>query len=71
MTSAPRPRRSKRGTLADKPVYVRLTVIERNQVEVLAAQRNRSISSMSRELIRIGTEQIGAASALRARLSDK
>ncbi|MBW5808165.1 MULTISPECIES: hypothetical protein [Burkholderia] len=58
MTTAKGPRRSPRGTLSDKPVYVRLTSTERDELEQFAAQRNRSISSMARELIRIGARQL-------------
>ncbi|MCA7981711.1 hypothetical protein LGM57_35825 [Burkholderia cepacia] len=58
MTTAKGPRRSPRGTLSDKPVYVRLTSTERDELEQLAVQRNRSISSMARELIRIGAGQL-------------
>ncbi|MBJ9967882.1 hypothetical protein [Burkholderia seminalis] len=58
MTTAKGPRRSPRGTLSDKPVYVRLTSTERDELEQFAAQRNRSISSMARELIRIGACQL-------------
>ncbi|MCU9956869.1 hypothetical protein OEJ37_26250 [Burkholderia sp. BKH01] len=60
MTTAKGPRRSPRGTLSDKPVYVRLTSTERDELERFAAQRNRSISSMARELIRIGASQLRA-----------
>ena len=58
MTTAKGPRRSPRGTLSDKPVHVRLTSTERDELEQFAAQRNRSISSMARELIRIGASQL-------------
>ncbi|KVU55395.1 hypothetical protein [Burkholderia cepacia] len=60
MTTAKGPRRSPRGTLSDKPVYVRLTSAERDELEQFAAQRNRSISSMARDLIRIGASQLRA-----------
>ncbi|CAI8734741.1 MULTISPECIES: hypothetical protein [Burkholderia cepacia complex] len=60
MTTAKGPRRSPRGTLSDKPVYVRLTSTERDELEQFAALRNRSISSMARELIRIGARELRA-----------
>ena len=67
MTTAKGPRRSPRGTMSDKPVYVGLTPAERRDLEMLAVQRNRSISSMARELIRIGSSQLRALPAPRSR----
>ncbi|CAJ2849174.1 bacteriophage protein [Burkholderia pseudomallei] len=67
MTTAKGPRRSPRGTMSDKPVYVGLTPIERDELEQLATQLNRSISSMARELICIGTRQLRAFPAPRSR----
>ena len=52
--------------MSDKPVYVGLTPVERGELEQLAAQRNRSISSMARELIRIGAS-LRAIAAPRSR----
>ncbi|WP_423377999.1 hypothetical protein [Burkholderia sp. LMG 32019] len=46
--------------MSDKPVYVGLTPTERDELEQLATQRNRSISSMARELILIGASQLRA-----------
>ncbi|MBN3820071.1 hypothetical protein G3N57_27290, partial [Paraburkholderia sp. Se-20369] len=63
MTTTPGPRRSPRGTMSDKPVYVGLTPAERGELEQLAAQRNRSMSSMARELIRIGATHLRAIAA--------
>lgn len=67
MTTAKGPRRSPRGTMSDKPVYVGLTPTERDELEQLATQRNRSISSMARELIRIGAQHIRALPIARSR----
>ncbi|KWC22742.1 hypothetical protein WL48_18655 [Burkholderia ubonensis] len=67
MTTAKGPRRSPRGTLSDKPVYVRLSTAERDELEQLAAERNRSISNMARELIRIGASSLRAFPAPRSR----
>ncbi|KVC82451.1 hypothetical protein [Burkholderia ubonensis] len=69
MTTAKGPRRSPRGTMSDKPVYVGLTPTERDELEQLAAQRNRSISSMARELIRMGVLQLRFIPAPRSRAS--
>ncbi|KVX12202.1 hypothetical protein WL02_02190 [Burkholderia ubonensis] len=69
MTTAKGPRRSPRGTMSDKPVYVGLTPTERDELEQLAAQRNRSISSMARELIRMGVQQLRFIPAPRSRAS--
>lgn len=51
MTTVKGSRRSPRGTLSGTFVYVGLTPVERAELEQLAAERNRSISSMARELI--------------------
>ncbi|MDZ4036172.1 hypothetical protein TN889_07215 [Burkholderia gladioli pv. alliicola] len=67
MTTAKGPRRSKRGTLSDKPLYVRLTPAERSEVEQVAADRNRSMSSMARDLMLLGLAQLRTAAAPRAR----
>ncbi|AOI69059.1 hypothetical protein WI73_29795 [Burkholderia ubonensis] len=67
MTTSKGPRRSPRGTMSNKPVYVGLTPTERGELEQLAAQRNRSISSMARELIRIGANHLRAIAAPRSR----
>ncbi|WP_431821001.1 hypothetical protein [Burkholderia sp. F1] len=67
MTTSKGPRRSPRGTMSGKPVYVGLTPTERGELEQLAAQRNRSISSMARELIRIGASHLRAIAAPRSR----
>ncbi|ARF83482.1 hypothetical protein BURCENBC7_AP7965 [Burkholderia cenocepacia BC7] len=53
--------------MSDKPVYVGLTPVERGELEQLAAQRNRSISSMARELIRLGASHLRAIAAPRSR----
>ncbi|MCW5171404.1 hypothetical protein B7L10_039465 [Burkholderia cenocepacia] len=67
MTTPKGPRRSPRGTMSDKPVYVGLTPVERGELEQLAAHRNRSISSMARELIRLGASHLRAITASRSR----
>ncbi|MBN3782938.1 MULTISPECIES: hypothetical protein [Burkholderia] len=67
MTTPKGARRSPRGTMSDKPVYVGLTPVERGELEQLAAQRNRSISSMARELIRIGASHLRAIATPRSR----
>ncbi|KVN74476.1 hypothetical protein WM34_06990 [Burkholderia ubonensis] len=67
MTTSKGPRRSPRGTMSNKPVYVGLTPTERGELEQLAAQRNRSISSMARELIRIGASHLRTIAAPRSR----
>lgn len=69
MTTAKGPRRSPRGTISAKPVFVGLSPVERHDLEQLATQRNRSISSMARELIVIGTRELRAASARGLRAS--
>ncbi len=43
--------RSPRGVLTEKPVYMRLLPAERLELEQLAVQENRSISSLARLLL--------------------
>ncbi|MGN4070561.1 MULTISPECIES: hypothetical protein [Burkholderia] len=61
------PRRSKRGTLSDKPLYVRLTPAERREVEQFAEARHRSMSSMGRDLMLLGLAQLRMSAAPRPR----
>ncbi|WP_186193163.1 hypothetical protein [Burkholderia gladioli] len=71
MTTAKGPRRSKRGTLSDKPLYVRLAHAERREVERFAEDRHRSMSSMARDLMLLGLAQLRTSDAPHARPGSK
>ncbi|WP_323073213.1 hypothetical protein [Mycetohabitans endofungorum] len=62
MTRTIGPRRSPRGTLSGRFVYVGLSSEERAELEQIAADHHRSISSMARELISVGKRHFNAAS---------
>ncbi|WP_338862491.1 hypothetical protein IHE31_03820 [Mycetohabitans rhizoxinica] len=55
------PRRTPRGMLSGRFVYVGLTSAERAELEQIAADHHRSISSMARELISVGKRHFTAA----------
>ncbi|MCG1038156.1 MULTISPECIES: hypothetical protein [Burkholderiaceae] len=61
MTRTTGPRRTPRGMLSGRFVYVGLTSAERAELEQIAAYHHRSISSMARELISIGKRHFAAA----------
>jgi hypothetical protein len=63
MTRTTGPRRSPRGTLSGRFVYVGLSSDERAELEQIAANHHRSISSMARELISVGKRHFSTASA--------
>jgi hypothetical protein len=62
MTITTGPRRTPRGMLSGRFVYVGLTSAERAELEQIAADHHRSISSMARELISLGKRHFNTAS---------
>ncbi|MCG1017353.1 MULTISPECIES: hypothetical protein [Burkholderiaceae] len=62
MTITTGPRRTPRGMLSGRFVYVGLTSAERAELEQIAADHHRSISSMARELISVGKRHFNATS---------
>ncbi len=58
MVKVQRLRRSPRGTLAEKPLYVGLSDDERDALEVLSVKLNCSLSRTARELIRLGLRNL-------------
>lgn len=61
MTIAKGPRRSPRGTLVGKPVYVHLTKTERTNLERAASEQNLSLSRTARMFLVLGMATATAA----------